>query len=295
MIDRFIDSVKARGLRPATIEQYVRNMKQFEQWLSTQNLSLFTADQDDITGYYTTVAQESHAPSTIHHKTQTVFAFYQWLVAEGCILVSPAPKGIPYKGGALPRNVPVTSDIQKIVKMYYLLQNPYEQRTIMMIDLIYSCGIRREELQRLNIVDIDFQNGMIHVLGKGDKHRKVPVGIQTIKRLWHYLYENRTAHVTECRTNALFISCHRAGIATRVNKQAINYAVSVFRKKYGFTESVTPHALRHAFATDLLRAGAPLEDISQMLGHEHLVTTVIYTRLHPDEVKRHHQKYHPRG
>jgi len=293
MIDQFLDSLRGRGLKPATIDQYRQHLSQFDRWLFRKNLSFFTAEPDDITHYYAAVSKEPHSSSTIYKKSHAVFALYRWLVDQGFLLVSPTPPPIPFKGGALPREVPKTHEIKEIIDAFNTLTNPTDQKTALMVDLFYSCGIRREELNRLNTSDVDFQNGTVRVFGKGDRERIVPVGDHTMKRIWFYLIDIRGRIAPECRTKALFISWQENG--KRMHVGSISAMIAKFRKRFGMAKTITPHALRHAFAVDLLKDGAAVQDISEMLGHQKLETTQIYTRLVPKELKGQHQMYHPRG
>lgn len=293
MIEEFLNSLQRKGRKRATLEQYRNALSQFDTYLIEGGFSLFTADTDTIMSYYTMVKQKGWASSTCYKRSQAVFAFYEWLYESGRLLLNPAPPPMRKRGDALPRQVPAVDEIRQAYTVLYNSSKLTDQRDAVLLDLAYSCGIRREELQRLNVQNVDFYTGTIRIWGKGDRERMVPVGELTLRNVEYYLLFVRPKLAPERRTKALFVSWQQGG--KRMHKGSISRLFARIRKSYDLCKKLTPHALRHAFATDLLTNGAVLQDVSKMLGHKRLETTQIYTRLAPVDLKKQHKRFHPRG
>jgi integrase/recombinase XerD len=169
----------------------------------------------------------------------------------------------------------------------------HARRSIALVDLAYDCGLRRCELVRLNVQDVNAEEGTIRVRGKYGKDRLVPVGKKTMRTLLHYIYRERPAFLQGNTTDALFVSWAQGG--RRISNATVTRTFLRLRRKGKIAGTITSHALRHAFATHLLRNGAPMQEVSEMLGHACLETTQIYTHLAPLDLKEHHRRFHPRG
>jgi site-specific recombinase XerD len=266
----------------------------FARYLADIGLfSFFAATTEIVRAFYRSLQESDLCRSVIHRRAHAVYAFYAWLQLEGYLLLNPCPKPPRSQSGTLPRAVPELDRIQSVYRRLAKTAKPHEQRDFAMIDLAYDTGLRRCELHRLNVRDIDPENATVRVHGKADHRRLVPIGPACLRELLHYIYEVRPKLAKESCTDALFVSWREGG--KRMNLESINAAFSRLRRKYGFDRSITPHALRHAFATGLVINGAPVQDVSRMLGHKKLETTQIYTRLAPRDLKAHHARYHPRG
>ena len=210
------------------------------------------------------------------------------------ILYNPAPKPSASTAGIIPAR-PVVSG-SELAEMYFRLssqQRAVYRRDYALVDLAFSCGLRRAELHRLDLQDIDPQQGLVRVRGKYDKERLVPVGKRTLEVLMDYIYNVRPTFLKDGRTEAVFVAWTAGG--GRMAVATINSTMKRLRKRYGLSRNLTSHALRRSFATGLIKNGAPLQDVSLMLGHASINTTGIYTRLMPADLKKCHRKYHPRG
>jgi integrase/recombinase XerD len=192
-----------------------------------------------------------------------------------------------------PKDIPNAKTINNAFTELKTAQKLNERRDFAIMDLLYSCGLRRCEIENLDINDINATESTLKVHGKGDRERIVPIGKRTLTVLLNYLYQVRPALVSYSPTNALFISWQQGG--KRINARSINRSFVRYRKKFNLDPAFTPHGLRHAFATDLVRNGAPIQDVALMLGHTKLETTQIYTHLNPKELQVHHARFHPRG
>ncbi len=284
-----------KGLCPATVENYRFALDDYTEYLAALCIpSLCAVERDTITVYYRIVSEKrSFAGSTVHQKTHAVYALYEWLKKQGIILVNPCPCLPSYDLRRLPRNLPRRASIVKMYRKLYAADDRLGVRDYSIIDLAYSCGLRRSEIKDLDVDDVCIEEGTVRVRGKGGHERLVPVGEQTLKDLHYYIYRIRPKFLKHTATKALFVTARDGG--RRMDKSSINQMFWRLRRRFGTSKTLTPHALRHAFATDLLRGGAPLQDVAEMLGHVRCDATQIYTRVMPSDLKRIHRKYHPRG
>ncbi len=292
MIDGFLDSLRRKGRSPVTIQATRCQLIQLGQFLAEQGYSFLTADTQVLNQYYRRITELHTNQKTQYSKTHPVYSFYAWLTSEGFLLLNPAPQPLKQKGNSIPRSLPNSDLVRSAYEKLSLFTNHFDQRDAVILDLAYSCGLRREELQRLTVSDIDSVAGTVRVKGKGGHERLVPVGTQTRRNIHNYLFHVRPWFVGEYNSKDLFLGIkHKRGLA----KGTISVTFKRFRKRFHLPPNLTPHALRHAFATDLIRNGATLQDVSKMLGHVDLKTTQIYTQIASVDLKKVHQSCHPRG
>lgn len=293
LITDFLQSQQRKGKHPETIDKYRVNLNAFCAHMAKRHIfSFFAAGKDDLHAYAAAMIREPLSSSTRYKRIHAVYLLYEWLKENGLILCNPCPQS-PKRSQSLPRVVPDRTSIGDAYKKLADTDRLIEKRDYVIIDLAYSCGLRRCELHRLNIKDIDPDNGTVRVCGKGSRERVVPIGPNSLNDLLDYVYNVRPKLQSYNHSDALFISWKGGG--KRMHRYSINRVFHRLRKRYGFDRSITPHSLRHAFATHLVCNGAPIQDVSKMLGHIKLATTQIYTRIMPTDLKSHHQKYHPRS
>ena len=289
----YLQHLRRKGKQADTIADYGVGLRAYAQYLATTNIAFpFAACRETVEGYYRTLLDSGFCSSTIHRRAHAVHDFYAWLKEQGCILVNPCPAPPPRTQG-LPCNVPAIEALRKVYGRLGESTTLPEQRDLAMIDLAYGCGLRRCELHRLNVQDVNANEGTVRVRGKRDVERLVPIGQQVLTRVLDYIYHTRPYLLKAGTTNALFVSWKGGG--KRMHLYSINAAFRRLRHRYGFSKDLAPHALRHAFATGLLTNGAPVQDVSRMLGHRKLETTQVYTRLTIRDLKDHYSRYHPRG
>lgn len=294
LINEYLQSLRLKGRVPATVAEYGWNLVEYADYLTGCSLfSFFAASPVISNGYIQAVKEKAHTENTVWKKLHAVHIFYEWLKESGHILLNPVLRPKLSVSHVLPRRVPCTGLLDRVYKKLRESEKLPEQRDYVVIDLAYSCGLRRCELHNLDIGDISPEDGTIRVKGKLSKERIVPVGPTTLADLQHYIYHVRPKLMKHGTTKALFVSWQAGG--KRMHLYSINAAFRRLRKRHGFDKTLVPHGLRHAFATDLLKNGAPVQDVSKMLGHVKLETTQIYTRLAVVDLKQHHQNYHPRG
>jgi site-specific recombinase XerD len=291
LVDKFLHTLQRKGKDEKTVYSYKLSIDHFIRYLKAHGIqSFFTVTTDTIHLYYK--RNSIYAPSTAYWKAHVVYTFYQWLKEEGTILTNPVFKPHFRKRRSLVRNIPSHETIRNIFrKLFKESITKFDKRDFILLDLAYSSGLRRCELVRLNVSDILIEERTVRVKGKRGKERYVPIGNATMKTLLEYLYKTRPEFIDGHTVQALFVTSHKR----RMNLCSVNESFYRLRKKHHIPESVTPQSLRCLCATDLLRNGAPLQDVSEILGHACLDTTRIYTKLIPQDLKRHHNKYHPRG
>jgi len=291
LIDDFLHFLQRKGKDEKTVYSYKLSIDHFIRYLKGHGIqSFFLVTTDTIHSYYK--RNSTYTLSTAYWKAHVVYTFYQWLKEEGTILTNPAFKPRFRKRRTLIRNIPSHSTVRDIFrKLFKESRTRYDKRDCILLDLAYSCGLRRCELVNLNINDIIIGDKTLKVRGKRGKERYVPIGNETMKTLLEYLYKTRPLFIDGKTISALFVTTHKR----RMSLYSVNESFYRLRKKYGIPETITPQSLRCLCATDLLRNGAPIQDVSEMLGHVSLDTTRIYTRVIPADLKNHHRHFHPRG
>lgn len=294
-IAEYLETLRIRGLAPGTIELARSALAGFFALTAANGSGSFLAtEENDAHQWYRSLIEKGYTPKTAAQNHRTVYRFYRWLQQDrGVLLLNPIPKPSFKFEKSFPRRVPDQKEVQELYSRLRERKRYVEQRDYALVDLGYSCGLRRSELMRLDIDDICIDEQHIRVQGKGKKTRIVPVGARALKDLLYYLYHVRPKLMKDGTTKAVFVSWKEGG--RRLYKGSIDKIFYRLRQKYGLTEGFTSHGLRHGFATGLIRNGAPVQDVSKMLGHVCLTTTQIYTRLVPTDLKKHHKKYHPRG
>ncbi len=294
LIDDYMQHLRNKGLALSTCLDRRFNLTSFATWLECEAVfSFFAVEPETINAYHRAVKEGSYGAYTGWKRLHAVWAFYEWLKDTGRILLNPAPHPRSGRSRPLPRAIPSWMELEPTLRRLRKRPGPVAQRDYALIDLAYCCGLRRCELHRLNIEDINVHESTLRVTGKDGKQRVVPIGKRTLDDLLYYIYNMRPRLVKASLTHALFVSWIGGG--KRMHRYSINAVFRRLRRTCGLPKSIRPHALRHAFATDLVRNGAPVQDVSKMLGHKKLETTQIYTRLLPLHLKDHHRKYHPRG
>ncbi|MEO6292732.1 MAG: site-specific tyrosine recombinase XerD [Burkholderiaceae bacterium] len=289
-IDSFIDALWLEdGLSRNTLEAYRRDLVQYAQWLSEQTQGLDDCAEFDLNAYFS--AKHNTTKATSANRRLTVFKrYFRWALRERFINADPTLK---LQAAKQALRVPKTMTEAQVEA---LLEAPDTDtylglRDRTMLELMYASGLRVSELVGLKIFNVSMSEGVLRVLGKGNKERLVPFG--EVARLWieRYLADARAEILAGQQTQDLFVTHLGAGM-TRVMFWMIV-------KKHAFTAHLTtplsPHTLRHAFATHLLNHGADLRAVQLLLGHADISTTTIYTHVARERLKTIHATHHPRG
>ena len=261
------------------------------QSVTESNRRLLAVDTDFVRLFMSKLRDRNYCKSTVARKLATLRSFYKFLVRRGYAGGNPvAPIRTPKQEKRLPKFL----DIEQIEKLFSNCDTTtlLGARDRAILEMLYSTGIRVSELVALNIADIDLGASVIHVRGKGKKERVIPIGPGAVKAVIHYLDLRRsTMQSAKHDADALFINKHGQRLSTR----SVRRKLDKYLLEAGLDLSVSPHTLRHSFATHMLQRGADLRSVQEMLGHQSLSTTQIYTHLTDENVKNEYEKAHPRA
>lgn len=276
------------GLQPNTLSSYRFDLHRHLAWLQQQGLSVADVGAAHIGLYLRTMAAQR--PRTQARALSALRRFYRYLHREGERTDDPtADADFPKIGRDLPK-ILSEQDVEALLAAPDVA-HPLGLRDRAMLETLYATGLRVSELVNLRMSQVDRVAGLIRVVGKGDKERLVPLGEQAVLWLNRYISSGRSALVPPALTHVLFPS-NRGGALTR---QAFWYLIRRYAQRAGLASDLSPHTLRHAFATHLLNHGADLRAVQLLLGHASLSTTQIYTYVAQARLKDLHARHHPRG
>ncbi len=288
LIQRFAEALwLEEGLSDNTLKAYASDLKQFAAWLRRP---LETASPEDVSRYLSRRFQQGASSRTSARILSSLRKFYDYLLRERLITESPCA-GIdsPYIGRSLPRFLS-EAEVEALLGAPDTSQ-PVGLRDRAMLEVLYATGLRVSELVALRATQLDRHRGLVRLVGKGDKERLVPMGEEALHWLDNFLVHGRPVILGQRQSDYVFIT-RRGGPMTR---QAFWQLVKRYARQAGIDKSLSPHTLRHAFATHLLNHGADLRVVQMLLGHSSLSTTQIYTHVAQARLKALHEKFHPRG
>lgn len=291
-IDLFLDTVWLEdGLASNTLSAYRRDLTAFAQWLHTQHSTqLDQATTADIQAWFAAKHATSRA-STANRRLATLRRYYTWAARQGRIQRDPC---LELKTAKQPARFPHTLSEQQVDDLLHApdINTPLGLRDRAMLETLYATGLRVSELISLNTLDVSLTEGIVRVtLGKGGKDRLVPLGAEAQHWIETYMSQARTTLVRGQASNALFITA-RGGPMTR---QSFWLIVKKYAAQADIHAPLSPHTLRHAFATHLLNHGADLRVVQMLLGHADISTTQIYTHVARERLKQLHMTHHPRA
>lgn len=293
LLDEFCDSLWLEdGLSRNTLESYRRDLHKFAAWLAqSRDASLVQTLHSDIQGYLAYLFVVQHAKSTsTGRNVSSLKRLFRYLLRQGKISVDPTLQIDPPK---LPRSLPKSltePDVEALLTAPDT-QTPLGLRDRAMLEVLYATGLRVSELVTLHIAQVSLDMGVVRVMGKGSKERLVPLGEEALASLRIYLADGRTVLLGKQMTDTLFVTARGAGMT----RQMFWYLIKKYAQQVGLNKSLSPHTLRHAFATHLLNHGADLRVVQMLLGHTDISTTQIYTHVARERLKLLHQQHHPRG
>jgi integrase/recombinase XerD len=290
-IDRFVDALWIEeGLAANTLAAYRRDLTLLAGWLARDSgVALLDAGESDLRRY--ALARHAGSAATTTNRRLTVFKrFFRWAVRERMRDADPTLK---LDSARQPLRVPKALSEAQVEALLAApdVDAPLGLRDRAMLELLYASGLRVSELVGLKTVHVGFAEGTLHVTGKGSKERLVPFGEEALRWLERYLREARAAILAGRASDALFVT-GRGGPMTRQMfwKRLKAHALSA-----GIAVPLSPHTVRHAFATHLLNHGADLRTVQMLLGHADISTTTIYTHVARERLKQLHARHHPRG
>jgi len=296
-IDQFLDYLKAeKGYSSNTLAAYQNDLGQYHIFLQSlppeqRPRGWGNVTRDHIISYILEMKEREYASSTVARKVAAVKSFFKFLEATGQIKENPA------KDMETPRaekHLPATITAEEVDKLMAAPSGdaPATQRDRAMLELLYATGLRVSELVALSINDVDLDAGSVRCLGKGKKERLLPIYDRAREALAAYINEGRPKLLGKnSEEEALFLN--RRG--TRLTRQGLWLIIKRYVEEVGIRENVTPHTLRHSFATHMLSGGADLRAVQQMLGHANISTTQIYTQVTPDRMREVYDETHPRA
>ena len=289
LIDQFLDAVWVeQGLSENTLSAYGSDLRIFAKWLKEK--PMLEVDGGELSNFLASRYKEGIGNRSTARILSSLRRFYSYYIRENSIKVDPtALIESPHIGQSLPislseKDVELLLDAPEVTNAL-----GFRDRT--MLEMLYATGLRVSELVNLKFEQISFRQGVVRIIGKGNKERLVPVGEEAMSWLEDYMAQARKTLLGERQCDYLFVT-NRADSMTR---QAFWHIIKRHAKKAGIKKELSPHTLRHAFATHLLNHGADLRVVQLLLGHADLSTTQIYTHIARERLKELHSKYHPRG
>ena len=294
-IDTFIDHLWLEdGLAKNTLDSYRADLSQFNIWLFKQKSEQLTeplleANQADIQQYLAVKFQLSK-PRSISRLIASMRRFYRYALRENLIKTDPT---LQIESPKLPRSLPKSLNEQEVTD---LLNAPNTLDSIglrdrAMLELLYASGLRVSELVGVKVNEVSTQDGVVRVTGKGSKTRLVPMGQEAADWIDQYLKQARPEILQKRLCDAMFVTTR----ASAMTRQAFWYLIKRYAIIAGISKHMSPHVLRHAFATHLLNHGADLRVVQMLLGHADISTTQIYTHVARERLKQLHSVHHPRG
>jgi integrase/recombinase XerD len=292
LLDEFCDNLWLEdGLSRNTLDSYRRDLAKFAVWLKQQrDASILQATHADIQGYLGYLYTRKARPSSTGRAISSLKRLFRYLLRQGKISADPT---LQIDTPKLPRNLPKSLTEQDVEQLLDApdAQTPLGLRDRTMFEVLYATGLRVSELVTLRITQVSMDMGVVRVMGKGSKERLVPLGEEALDWLRRYLADGRGVLLGKQVSDALFVTARGEGMT----RQMFWYLIKKHAKQGGLNKPLSPHTLRHAFATHLLNHGADLRVVQMLLGHADISTTQIYTHVARERLKQLHAMHHPRG
>ena len=268
-----------------TIMSYMKDLKKYNNFLDKKNI--LNINQKDIIDFITYEKKQKKSDRTINHDLIVIKNFYKYLEKENIIKINPATNiDLPKLKKTIPRILSV-EDVDKLLDIK--LDSKYDYRNKAILELLYSSGLRISELTNLKVQDLDLLENIVRVSGKGSKERIVPIGDYATKYLNIYINTYRKELIKKEATDYLFLNSRGSSIS----RQALFKIIKNLIKEKGIKVDVSPHTLRHSFASHMLENGADLRSIQELLGHSDISTTQIYTHISNKVIKDNYKESHP--
>src|SRR2546425_2817532 len=284
-----------KGSSANTVAAYRNDLQQLADFIRTRSKTAGweALVRSLIQDFILDLKQRGYTESSVARKVAAVRSCYAYLSAEGLIPLNPT-EGLtsPRVGKSLPKAIS-PNEVDELLEQPARRSTPEAKRDRAMLELLYATGMRVTELVSLDIdnLHLDPRNGYVRCLGKGAKERSIPIHIHAVEALEAYLEESRAFMVRNKDEQALFVN--RRG--DRLTRQGFWLILKGYAKAANLSKDITPHTLRHSFATNMLRGGMPLRNVQEMLGHANISTTQVYTHLTSEHVREVYEKAHPRA
>lgn len=291
-LEKFLEYISVeKGLAKNTIDSYNRDLKSYISYLRTKNINILNdTNRTTIVSYLLLMQKKGKASSSISRACAAIKSFYQFLFREHIIDEDPTDNlDTPKLEHRLPK-------VLTIEEVQMLLCQPNTttllgMRDRTMLELLYATGMRVSELISLSTQDVNLEMGFLRCIGKGSKERIVPIGCVAIHYLEQYINNVRNMMLNGKKIDTLFLNCQ----GNSMTRQGFWKIIKKYSHQAGINKRITPHTLRHSFATHLLENGADLRSVQEMLGHADISTTQIYTHITRNKIKEIYDKTHPRA
>ncbi|MBF0291735.1 MAG: site-specific tyrosine recombinase XerD [Nitrospinae bacterium] len=291
LLDDYITHLMVeRNRSRATLEAYRRDIERFIKEIGPGLRPLANVISPDITGYMTKLRSAGISAASTARSLAAIKGFYRYLSGQNLVAGNPAEN---VESPRLWKTIPQTLGVEEVDRLLAApdKSTPRGLRDSAMLETMYATGLRVSELVSLEVKDINFEMGYLSVVGKGSKKRSVPMGETALDTIKEYRANSRPKLMTGKRLDSLFVT--RRG--EPMSRQSFWKVVKLYALKAGITKDISPHSLRHSFATHLLERGADLRSVQRMLGHSDISTTQIYTHVAKARMKEVYKKTHPRA
>ncbi len=291
VVDSFLDSLwLEQGLSKSTLDAYRSDLRLLNVWAENQELKLDEISRPDLLEFIAFKAEQGSSARSSARMLSSLRRFYTYLMQQEIISTNPTEKiSMPKIGRSLPVLL-TENEVLQLIKAPNT-KKPLGFRDRVMLELLYATGLRVSELVKLEANQVNLNQGYIRVMGKGDKERLVPMGKTAKRWMKNYLNGPIQEILNDRQSDCLFPT--RTSIS--ISRQAFWQIIKKYAVKVGISAKLSPHSLRHAFATHLINHGADLRVVQMLLGHSDLSTTQIYTHIAQHRLKDLHEKHHPRG
>ncbi len=279
-----------KGLSGNSVESYAFDLKKFFKFLSLKGKDFFNFSRTDIIDFLEKLKDKGYSLSSVCRFLSSIKGFCKYLLIEGLRKDDPSESlQSPKRWERLPKSLSI-SDIRTLLESSLSgASDPISARNHVMFELMYSSGLRVSELISLKLEDVNLEAGFLRIVGKGSKERIVPVNLRAIEAIKRYIIQQRSKILKKKRSNFLFVTSR----GSPMTRQRFWQAIKAFGRSLGI--QISPHVMRHSFATHLLEGGADLRSLQKMLGHSDISTTQIYTKVTTERLKQVYSKHHPRA
>jgi integrase/recombinase XerD len=290
-VSRFLDAVwMERGLSPNTLAAYRADLTALSRWLGERDIPMMRTSRADLQDFIAWRVHAGARPRSTARQLSSFRRFFRYLVREGVVREDPTAQiAMPKIGRSLPKSL-TEEEVESLLSAP-VVSDPLGNRDRAMLEVLYATGLRVSELVNLRHGQVNINQGVIRILGKGNRERLIPLGEEAMRWLTEFASGARSEILLERQTDYLFPT--RRG--DRMTRQAFWHIIKRYARKSGISKELSPHTLRHAFATHLLNHGADLRVVQMLLGHSDLSTTQIYTHVARERLKEMHGQHHPRG
>jgi len=297
-IGNFLDYLAVeKGVSQNTIWAYQNDLQQLASFMQEEATKLgaippwASFNRQSMLSYMLDLKQRNYAPTTVARKVAAAKSFFRFMESEGIMKTNPVQDvGSPKVGKSLPKPISV-SQVRRLLDQPTKQSKTEVRRDTAILHLLYASGMRVSELVSLNLDDIDIAGGYVRCFGKGRKERLIPIHRQAASAVDEYIKEDRPRLPHSQDEPALFLNAR----GERLTRQGLWQILKEYAKSAGLEADITPHTLRHSFATHMLNGGADLRSVQELLGHANISTTQVYTHLTTEHIRSSYEKSHPRA